>query len=524
MDIFAEVEIKIPVENRLAEAENRENTDANSGADEAVLKQNGTGGEHSSPFFAQKISAAPDPIRQKFYDMRGLAPDNPYAWNDARLFYKQAKFMENFTDDYENFAEFSMRYPCFQRMGYERLRTYFSWRTRARDGEFLPVGLSYIFLYVYENLMCIGKNDPAEVLAGLSALKNAYDFPVLDEYFPSWLKDFRVYYDLPFENESAPDELLEWNKNSSYDIEKSKFFLAENALMRQCFSAAVRGLSNLCESKKIRVRDLFIHSGNEEVPWLPFRRALFFPWLKQPDRTVSLSGGEMFFCRDNSWTTLYAAPYTFRKDLTAFIIKKTEAVARQKIDFKTKITADAASVFKANAALGALGITVAEIAHAIEKSVAEFFFEKNRVVVNVNHKNLARIREEAEDITDKLVVGDEFEIVGSAASDAEEVSNKPRDATKIPVPAPENNFAHSQTPARENNFAKSLSDVETEAVKMILAGGGVEKIKKFADEKNIMLEILVDVINEKAMDTIGDNVLELSDDLFFYDEYKNLFF
>jgi hypothetical protein len=522
---------------------------------------------------AQIIGGAVDPVRQKFYDMRGMASDNPYTWNDARLFYKQAKFMENFDDDYEFFAEFSMHCPCYQRMGYERLRTYFTWRS----------ALSYIFLYVYENLMCVGTSNPAESLAGLSALRKAYDFPALDEYFPPWLKDFRVYYDLPTETEVNADDLLEWNKNSSYDIEKSKFFATEKELMRDCFSAAVRGLSRLCESKNIRVKDLFIRVGNEEIPWLPFRRAVFYPWLKQPDRTVSLHDGEVFYCRNNLWTTLHAAPYTHRRDLTGFIIKKTEVCARQKTDFKTKIIADVSSVFKANASLGALGITVAEIARTIEKSVAEFFFEKNRVVVNVNHKNLERIREEADDITDKLCGGGggggggaapNFEGLSRGSSDVSmihsfgemsrelqdvtaitgfgepscrlqdattitgfgepsgelqditaitgfgEPSHEPHDITTIPALG---GGVVSDVPATENDFVKSLSDVETEAVKIILAGGGVEKIKNFADEKNIMLEILVDAINEKAMDTIGDNIMELSDDIIFYDEYRNLF-
>ena len=41
-----------------------------------------------------------DPIREKFYEMRKLASARPFARSDSELFYKQAKFMEDFTDDY----------------------------------------------------------------------------------------------------------------------------------------------------------------------------------------------------------------------------------------------------------------------------------------------------------------------------------------------------------------------------------------------------------------------------------------
>ena len=49
-----------------------------------------------------------DPIREKFYQMRALASGNPFARSDAALFYKQARFMEDFSDDYPGNAQFFM--------------------------------------------------------------------------------------------------------------------------------------------------------------------------------------------------------------------------------------------------------------------------------------------------------------------------------------------------------------------------------------------------------------------------------
>jgi len=446
-----------------------------------------------------------------------------------------------------------MRYPCFQRMGYERLRSYFTWRTRVRCGEFLPVSLSYVFLYAYELLMCIGVNTPQEALAGLLALREAYreQFPAVNEYFPMWLKDFPVYYGTE-QTGGANDiftydsgDLEEWAKFSSYDINKSKFYTEESKLMQDCFAAVIRGLTGLCAEKNIRVKDLFVHTGKEEIPWQPFRRALFHPWLKQADRVTELPCGEVFYCKNNTWTTLYNAPYAHRRDLTGFIIKKTEACVRNASDYK-KITADTSSIYKATAALAAVGITPTDIAALIEKNVAGFFCEKNRVVVNINRKNLERIREEADDITDKLVVED-----GALVSEAEEAvlkANSMRnglgraasenaelafsdgfaatDETDfkliryIPEPLPVN------PPEGENDmqacFKSSLSAIEAEALKLISDGCGLNEIKAFSDSKGIMLEILVDSINEKAMDIIGDNILELGDTLSMYEEYAYL--
>jgi len=480
-----------------------------------------------------------DPVRQKFYDMRGLASDNPYTWNDAQLFYKQAKFMENFTDDYNGHAEFSMHYPCFQRMGYERLRTYFTWRTAVRRGEFLPTRLSYVFLYVYELLACIGVDSPVQALAGLVALRKNYaeQFPALDDFLPAWFKDFHVYYELPHSFAEFADEhdlrnyfneififdvdsgLEAWNKISSYDIEKSKFYTVEteNAkLLQDCFNAAIRALSALCAEKSIRLKDLFVLTNNHEMPWLPFRRALFHPWLFQLNRHVELPGGDTFLCKNNEWTTLYAAPYSHHKDLAAFIIKKTEACVRDATDFKTKITADTAALYKASTALGALGITSLEISNTIEKSITEFFKEKNRVIVNVDRKNLERIREEAEDITDKLIVEDEKEKDKTLGVSP---PTPPQGDTVPLTPIIETAYAVSEDDIYVQ-FMQSLTDTEVEALKMIICeDGNINKLKVFTDNRGIMLEILVDNINEKAMDTINDNILELTDTLVIYEEY-----
>ncbi|MCL1884916.1 MAG: TerB N-terminal domain-containing protein [Defluviitaleaceae bacterium] len=454
----------------------------------------------------QLIGGGADPIRQRFYDMRSMASDNPYTWNEARLFYKQAKFMEDFADDYESHAEFSLHSPCFQRMGYERLRTYFTWRTIVRRGNFPDTNLSYIFLYIYELLACIGASGPAEALAGLVRVQNAYaEKYALNEYLPMWFKDFHIYYDLPQESSEPENELFTWNKLSAYDIEKSKFFTSNEknaSLYKDCFTAAINALNTLCAEKNLRLKDLFVLTGSQYVPWQPFRRAVFHPWLRQEDRKVELPCGEIYLCKNDRWTTLYSAPYAHRKDLISFIIKKVESVTRQKSDFK-KITADTSSLQKASSVLNSLGIPPALISATIESAISNYFAEKNRIIVNVNRKNLEKIRVESEDITDKLIV-EEIQFVESGDLDK---------------------TAPARTDTGFEGFLASLSETESAAFEIIRPNSPISdlsEIKAFANSKGIMLEILIDNINEKAMDTIGDNILELTDVLMVYDEYLNI--
>ena len=473
------------------------------------------------PPMAELIGAStPDPIRRRFYDMRGLASNNPYTWNDARLFYKQAKFMEDFADDYEGCAEFFMHHPCYQRMGYERLRTYFTWRVRTRKGDFAPIGLSYIFLYVYELLGCIGVSEPADGLAQLMRVWMAYRATesALDEYIPSWMRDFHVYYELPrsfvefveehglrefygemFLFDTENDGLLEaWNKISGYDVTKSKFYaVPENAaLLGRCFGAVIRTLDGFSVEKGTRLKSLFALTSTQRISWEPFRRAMFHPWLRQSDRYIELPGGEIFHCQNNEFTVNYSAPYAHRKDVAGFFIKKTEACVRHAIGFKSKITADVSSTHKATTVLREMNLTARDLESTIESAVAEYFRELNRVVVTVDRTNLDRIRVEAHDTQDKLIVE---EVV------SEVVTIEPTPKAKSPQPA--NGW---------DALKQALSEAEHMALALIICGGD---IRALADEHGIMLEVLADGINEKALDTIGDNILEFTDDLVAYDDY-----
>jgi len=544
-DIFAEIEMsEVPTRKSSGDAWQwgGETTNANSNA----VKDVSMGESGDVPIIAQKIDDS-CPARKMFYEMRALASDNPYEWSYARLFYRQGKFMENFTDDYAGQAEFSMHSPCYQRMGYERLRTYFTWRTAFRDAVFPPPppSVSYIFLYIYELLLCIGEKTPADALARLYVVRDAYvgEFPALEKHLKLWLRDFRVYYGVELEGSNAALRrsdfifsescgLLAWNKISAYNVEKSKFYAESEAnalLLGDAFLAALGGMAELCRAKGIVLRDLFMLTGKQEIPWTPFSGAMFHPWLRQPDRKVELPGGEVYVCRNDEWKTLHHTPYAHNKDLAAFFIKKTESLTREACDF-AKLSVDIAALAKARGSLGGIcgrgGISAEEIEFVITRAVTEFFKEKNRVVVNVDVSNLTRIREEADDITEKLVVDEESVRENRVVESRPQLhgdSQVEHEFSSIPVSAPSHLLSFSLPLPEKSPFSTiPFTPTEIDALKIITASNGdIGKIKAFADSKGVMLEILVDGINEKSMDTIGDNLLDFGDTITMYEEYLN---
>jgi len=472
--------------------------------------------------------ASEDPVRRMFYDMRGLASDNPNTWNEARLFYKQAKFMENFTDDYDGYAELSMYSPCYQRLGYERLRTYFTWRAKARQKQFDPICLSYRFLYIYELLACIGVNDASEALDKLMEVWVFWgkDTPVLNEFFPGWLKDFHIYYELPHSFEEfvekhklhsffgemflfdfdAENCLEMWNSVSSYNVFESKFYNTENdALLRKAFRTVLHRLDKYCSVGMHRktFREMFFTSYT--VTWIPFKRAQFHQWLRQNDRTIELPGGEKYICQDDKWQGTHITPRAFNKELASFFIKKTESAIRKVVGYKPGLTVGGSSINKTRNLLLDFGLFPYTLNNIIENTVIDFYAEINRVVVNVDTKNLERIRVESQDTTEKLIVPEPDLMFLTKAEETHVES--------LPEP-----ILESGPDSQWEALKQALNETERQALKLILDGG---TINNFAANHSIMPEVLVDGINEKAMDTIGDNILDFADTIEIYDEYKD---
>ena len=464
-----------------------------------------------------------DPIRQKFFDMRSLASDRPFARDDSELFYRQAKFMEDFTDGYEGEAKLNMYYPYYQHMGYEQLRTYFTWRTKVRNGELKPIHTSYIFLYVYEMLSNVGVKDLSEALDNLITLFNECKevSSPLAKYLPRWIKDFIIYYGMPFSFESFVDEYglhryypelflfeldneniaLCWSSISNYDVTASKFYQDGNEqLISDYFRAVLVALEEYFAKKKMRLQDLIIYRISNKVLWTPFKQALFYSTSNKIDRQVNLPGKESYFCRNNRWTTSYPIYYSNRESVAGHLVKKTEACLREILKYKYKLKISPTPFRHAQ-------ITARELDVLVERAVYDYHKYVNRTVVNVDHANLERIRVEALGTQDKLIVDD-----ASFARNAECIMHN----EELGVRSEELGVESDEW----NALKDVLSQVELGALNIALSDSMSAKV--FADENGVMLEVLADSINEKAVDIIGDSIIEVDEGLIIYDDYVEI--
>jgi len=490
----------------------------------------------------QKIKPlANDPIREKFYDMRSFAPDNPDTWGGAKLFYRQGKFMEKFSDDYEKILPLSMSIPTYQRLGYDQLRTYFTWRAKIQQGEFLPIPLSYLYLHIYELLCQIGVKTPIDGLDKLLNLWKTYQktYPALNHDLPTWLKDYNVYHKLPFSfakfiqthnlhmfyhetnlfNFDPVHTLTNWAAVSGYDINSEFYTDSNRELMQNSFYSAVVAVHKHLENRGKSIASLFYHSSNF-IPWHPFAETVFSQSSNQPDQEVQISMQEIYVCKNNKWTTRKITPHVYTNNLAGFLILLMETNIRTLLDYKGNAPKNRAKFNNAVKSLSDKGIR--ELSGIFEVTAKEAHQKLTRIVVTVDTQNLSRIREEAEVTQEKLIVEDSpLNIVKPAITTPFLSTACP--ATAMPAPSvtpPSSVETEIRQPESTDPWLilkSTLTTIELKALKIILHTP--DNIKAFANENGIMLEILADGINEKAMDTIGDNILELSDIVIIYDEY-----
>ena len=491
---------------------------------------------------SQKIEPKkPDKIREIFELMRDISRhtanyssdylrffDRRIQQDNSNVFYKQGMFMKDFEDDYTEQVSFSSYFPYYQMLTYEQLRTYFTWRTKVRKGEITDTSMSYVFMYIYELLNNIGVENPQDGLSKILSFWYKYKLinPAINKYVIKWLKDYHIYYNMPqpFSEFAEGHNLTQYYPPmidpddsfslfcsiSKYDIKKSVFFTDETInLIPDFFSYIVKRIHIEFESAGIDFDNAFFRPTKKIIPWKPFRDALFYNWHKQPDKRVVFSENEIYICSKNEWFFSSIITTDKGRSFVGYVMKKMESELRKTYRFKYKLSAslDMVNPYTLDK-LNKAGIFIDKI---IESAVLDYYKETTKTVVRVDHEALERIRLEALATQQSLIVEEQeknYDLNTSVdyidpASSEQNIFSDPADVEV------------SSDADIWNMLKDALNENELKALDVIINNGD---LKKFADESGIMLEVLVDGINEKAMDYIGDNILD--EDMAIYEDYE----
>lgn len=457
---------------------------------------------HDEPILrtaAQMARRLPKPLA----DAKKLAQrPNQYHYSYNELFLRQAKLLEDFTDNAPESADFFSYSPTYRDMSDRQLRTYFTWRTKVRRGIVEHIPLSYAEVYCFELLNQIGVPDPE---TGFQMLRQFYyDYGKVDPhnglcYFSSWMHDYVIYYGMDAalleefdaghgtafdtyfpvlldESEHSKEEIFSaLSALSGQSIVRSRFYRDETRLMEQGAVFCFHALCVYFEKHKKTSFLEYLFGRQSELPYHMFTNAVFFEQDPHKNCDFVLSPCHAYHCRNGEWTCETYFDYSKGSKRLGLFLKT--------IDQKLRILTDYGHPLKETE-------LPKYIQQALDKALAEFLEERRRAAapkpkpIQFDLSRLQNIRQAADTTRDKLLVNE----------DVTQEPEPPVIAAPTPAPEPEH------TPAQDSR----LSETETAFLRCLLDGTPYADLLR---QRNVMLSVLVDHINETLFDDFGDTVI-----------------
>ncbi len=427
----------------------------------------------------QMANFTPPRIRE----MRRLA--KPFD-AEAKIFYEQGKFMEDFEDDFPFRDEVVRYFPTYQALTDAQLRGYFTWRTKMRKGEVRRTSLSFAFLHIYELLNGIGVASAEDGFRALGNFREAYRErdPRIDAYMPLWLRDYVVHHNLPasfleglpdIEFDRALDVLLHCeargadevfaalNSLSSYDLAKSKFFLlhpedVKNAAVRVFLMVSRHYNRNPKSGAREKLFGRVVVNS-----YAPFRSAVFHNRAPRENREYRIGDSHRYICRNGVWSCERFVGYGLNNKKIGAVLKTVDFLLRESAGYKSSLQPGAVNKI---------------LRGKIEKELAKFAEEKRERAereVRIDVSKLHGIRAAALATREKLLVGEEEEEAAASAP-------------------PE--------PARSGGAG--LDETELLYLRALLRG---ESRAALLRESGLPESVVIDAINEKCFDRFGDTVI-----------------
>lgn len=465
---------------------------------------------------SQLSSYQPDPIRQ----MRALA-HRPEArsWTDARLFVEQARLMRDYEDDYPSQEPFQSYFPTYDAMSNRQLRSYFTWRAHVRAGRVEQTSTSFAYVYLYELINGIGAEPGEEAFRAIEAFWQAYRElePGLDRYVRAWLVDYAVYHDLdpelvlpyaavehdravavlaeaerraleltpPRSRRQAPGDLPvpedeaarlfdALDELSTHRLAHARLYREHADELRDVTFLVFGRLARYYRSNRAQGLTESLFGARREMPHLMFASAVFYPGGRHPDATYDLAGTRRYTCRGGLWTCDALHDGGGRSAKLGQVMRAVDRQLRVAIDYPHPLKERGDPKYLVNLIDRAIGDCLDwRRAHA-------------PVRVEIDLSKLDGIRAGAAQTREALLVDEEREDEKNLAP-APAVAGGAAEAVPAPAPGAPETAAGADLPSEERVLLATLLE---------------------GREAPTGADLLVDSINERLFDLVGDTVLE----------------
>ncbi|RRJ25446.1 hypothetical protein EHV10_07305 [Lachnoanaerobaculum gingivalis] len=466
-------------------------------------------------------------IPEKITEMRKL-----YRYDDcsgqlsAKNFYRQAKFMEDYEDDYHGqVCDISGYFTTYHDLSDKQLRAYFTWRTEVRNGVYNKTFTSFIYLYIYELLCGIGSSSPVDSLNKLKEFEEKFieggfleDSTQIKRNLHRWYLEYSLVKGFSVDEVKKYIEKDVLDRDHALEILKKSGNYNDMEIFEAISFFAGKRFLNSVSLKKEREKSIIIYAyvwkfilkaGNIDGKSIfthcfgRLQNRSIYPLLNavyRDDKVISdidyiVNGVRSYHCKSGRWKEKSYIRACFNKKKLVSIVHEIDRLIRDEFKLGYYLKPNMEDTRIADLIAVAFNEAVKEIKH------------NERKRINVDFSVLKKIRNDAEITKTNLLVDEDIDEKDDIQNTIEKHYIEYDDGNK------------SKTENSDfNKISEKSDDINLNILKYIVAGKDYKQLIRL---NNMFTSIITDNINEAFFEEIGDNILECEgDEIYLVEDYR----
>lgn len=425
-------------------------------------------------------------------------------------FYRQGQMVADYEDHYDQIYELKRYYPDYHAMNVHQLRTYFTWRTQLRHGDFTVSSTSYAYVYIYELLNNIGVQGPTEGYDKLLEFSQRYADNYgqrMQDYIHQWLQDYVLYYGLDRQraNQAFADKL---ETDRDYHIllhpgdyseeEITKVFINHCSYLEKCrlYKKAPEEWSKVVKAVWQRLIDEQPQMFNQMVATKAFSTKYFFAgavfsFHQLPKaHEYPIDSERQYQFKDRKYYCKVWYPLKDQSKRLNTFFHELDRIAREEFHLSHPLRPRAIDE---------------QVLEIIKMGLQDYQREREeaqRVKININMGDLDQIRADASVTRDSLLTDEEKE---------EDIETSAPQPNVDPTTSDKSDHHDEPLPEQQDDSSGDEPALDPDQRFLITALLNGQPYEDYCKQHHIMVSILVDAINDQLFDWIGDSVIEFDD-------------
>lgn len=474
------------------------------------------------------------------------------------IFFQQAKFMVDVEDDYPQVIAPVFFYSWdYESLRPPELRTYFTWRTKIRKGEYPKIFSGYLLIYTAELINLVGVDSVFDAYSKLKKILEVYWNDIEEVYFRQILslalKDFMINYSISVSYDEFLPQILsasDWeiyqarikiaqgnyhglltylDKQASYKVKKSKFYESKYGyLIEEVIPTVFEQLSRYFAEHNADFKSLVLGKIHTISDYSLFRQLPYVEQRENYQNKIDFSPIEQYTFEKGICSKKLFLESPNLRIIMGIILKAIEIRIREKTNYKRKLTLNLNDLGKIVTPRKVLLPLVEDnsFLETINQAVDLFLIEKSKQIkaeelirkrqsVVIDKESFQSIRASSIRIQERLLTEEEKTDSSVQMEDTSSSFQTTVEVSSSLIPEQDSTVEMGM-----DLLVCHLTSFEKEIVVNILQHAPRSRLEAIAKKEARLLEVILEDINLKALDYIGDNLIEdLGNQINIYEDY-----